>query len=40
MMDLEEGSRTEDSDTQILEKVYCYNNTHKEGKRYEISSAE
>ncbi|KAL7593634.1 hypothetical protein Lser_V15G31672 [Lactuca serriola] len=32
MMDLEEGSRTEDSDTQILEKVYCYNNTHKEGK--------
>ncbi|KAL8235771.1 hypothetical protein R6Q59_016852 [Mikania micrantha] len=33
MMDLEEGSGTEDSDTELLEKIRCYKNiTPAEGK--------
>lgn len=35
MIDLEEGSGTEDSDTELLEKICCYKNeTPEEGKRY------
>ncbi|PWA99937.1 SET domain-containing protein [Artemisia annua] len=45
MMDLEEGSGTEDSDTELLEKVYCYktiedgksNGTDEASKKQEVS---